>query len=493
MEQKAEVALFADVAAAIIDSSRNVTLSLNHPSGKVSTEEMSDIFNAAWNDEESLYLPQRKDSLVWNWPTPKVMLKSSRKDHLSGGQIWTFSNGFRVIYRKQPSSGRLYYSLALNGGFGSIKGLEKGEGAYFSEYLPLCRIGGMDGEQFVEHLLMEGMTLNTQVNLSNTIISGSLPKEKMSLMTHALLAIANTREHDESSYDGFVANQKLLPEYNRGTLYAKMAAVDSIICPDYTYSIYKGAKVDQKTGLRSDALFDDLSTRMNDGVLVIVGDVDEIKLRKHLLSVVGGFRTREVAFARPVVSYHAVSGWSTYTVKGNTNSIDVVMSMRMPLTADNYAAASVAAFILKHHIEEALAGTGTYVRVSSSCSIYPQERFNVMLSVRTAEAEGFAPGTSETSPMEILSILRTSLSELDDMNIPDAYIQAAKRRVKGQTLAEMSSAGYWLKAIVRRHLDGKNFTTGYESKVDAVTSGKVRTILSALNSGSKVEYIERKR
>ena len=40
-----------------------------------------------------------------NLPGPgvKIKIKSIRKDHLSGGSVWTFSNGFKVVYRNMPS------------------------------------------------------------------------------------------------------------------------------------------------------------------------------------------------------------------------------------------------------------------------------------------------------------------------------------------------------------------------------------------------------
>ena len=62
-----------------------------------------------------------------------MKIKSTGKDHLSGGSVWTFPNGFKVVYRNMPSSDEVYYTLALNGGYGGISGLSGGEGAFVSE------------------------------------------------------------------------------------------------------------------------------------------------------------------------------------------------------------------------------------------------------------------------------------------------------------------------------------------------------------------------
>ena len=40
-----------------------------------------------------------------------------------------------------------------------------------------------------------------------------------------------------------------------------------------------------------------------------------------------------------------------------------------------------------------------------------------------------------------------------------------------------------------RHLDGKDLTTGYASRIDAVKASDVQAVLDLLESGSKVEYV----
>ena len=56
----------------------------------------------------------------------------------------------------------------------------------------------------------------------------------------------------------------------------------------------------------------------------------------------------------------------------------------------------------------------------------------------------------------------------------------------------MKSPQYWLNAISMRQIEGKDFTTDYKARVDAVTADKVKQILTSLNNASKVEYIIRK-
>ena len=48
---------------------------------------------------------------------------------------------------------------------------------------------------------------------------------------------------------------------------------------------------------------------------------------------------------------------------------------------------------------------------------------------------------------------------------------------------------YWTNAIALRYLDGKDFTTGNLTRIDAVNAKSVKAIFELLESGSKVEYV----
>ncbi len=53
----------------------------------------------------------------------------------------------------------------------------------------------------------------------------------------------------------------------------------------------------------------------------------------------------------------------------------------------------------------------------------------------------------------------------------------------------MSAPDYWRYAIALRYLEGKDFSTGYDVKTDALSPEKIRQIISLLEKGTKVEYI----
>lgn len=79
------------------------------------------------------------------------------------------------------------------------------------------------------------------------------------------------------------------------------------------------------------------------------------------------------------------------------------------------------------------------------------------------------------------------------MEISAEELAIMKKQLKGTISLEMKDPMYWMNTITRRYLSGKDFTTNYAAKVDAVSVDKVRNILNALDKGCKVEYIVRKK
>ena len=103
--------------------------------------------------------------------------------------------------------------------------------------------------------------------------------------------------------------------------------------------------------------------------------------------------------------------------------------------------------------------------------------------------DGFASGTCHRNPTEALDDIRDVLSCMGSTDLPDAELDAYKEYVKTMLETRMKSPEYWVRAVSKRYLDGKDFTTSYKEKIDAVTADKVRELLTSLSNGSGIEYI----
>lgn len=485
------VRLFNGIAMALLDSSANLTVR-SHGDSIALKESFDSVWrNVALNGARPSPPMDMADTMSFPGKSPKVKIRSTRKEPLSGGTSWLLSNGMKVIYKRMKAD-RMYYTLALSRGYGGIKGLEPGEGAFMSDYLSSCHIAGLDAETFMDMLNREGVSMEMKVNLSNTMIGGHAPKDRMHLLFRSLLALTSGRTRDDDGFSYYKECENLRLKFAEGGFMARMTAIDSIMCPDYRYTSYKTAgKITSDFQDRAENFLEEIFSSLNDGVLVIVGDMDEEVLKKILMEYAGGFRTRETTFRRPVVRYQPVSGWSTYTVEGDRNCVDVAMSSRMTVTAENYIAADLAASVLERKLNAAVEGSGMYVDVSYNCRIYPEERFNLLVSMSEIRQEGLASDVE--SPIEVLSRIRGVLSELHSMEIEENELKFMKARLKNAIAMEMTDPVYWVDAIVLRYLDGKDLSTSYASKIDAVNVAKVQSVLRMLDAGCKVEYVTSKK
>lgn len=494
LSDEMQLKLFNDMAGALIDGERNLKVTSVSPAPIYDGVKMKNTFYAAWSD--AYYNPSPISAFYeipqFHWPGygPKIKLIETKTDPMSGATVLTYSNGFRVMHKKMATDGRIYWAMAMNGGYGSVPDITEGEGAYMGDYFSLCRIGGVEASYFSDMLKTMGITMESRVGLTATLLSGDAPKENAEKLLQALLAVCNEREADPEVFKLYMANEKLRLKLAKNSRQARLAAIDSIMCPGYKYSWMKSqGKLTPAFEAKADAFYEAQFSKMNDGVLILVSDMDEYELKKLLLSYVGNFRTMDSAFRRPSIRYQPVSGWSTHTVSGENESIDVVMSVAMPLTMDNYMTAAITSRILENSLADALSETGMYPRVNYNFQISPKDRLSVIVSVESVSPMGYASHIEHTGPMDALQIVRTALKDLAQTNISDQEIAAGKEYLKNLIASRMTEPMYWVDAIAKRYLDGKDFTTSYAAKIDAVTADKVNLMLLALNGGSKVEYV----
>lgn len=423
------------------------------------------------------------DTLSFPQPLEKVKVKTARKEYLSGGTMWEFANGMKVIYKKMDTGGALHWALALNGGYGSIRGLSAGEGAFMSDCLEYSYVNGIRGRAFRNILNSAGVTIDAKVNISNVIFSGQAPEDRMDFLFKSLLALSGGINADKKMLDYYAECQDLAVRNGKDAPYGHRAVIDSLMCPDNRLTGFKMAgRITDGYLQRSDAFFADLFSRMNDGVIVLVGSMEDYQVKKVLQNHIGGFRTSRRVVSKEPMNYQLLSGCTTHVVDADRNGILTAMSIEMPLTIDTYMTTSLAAMLLKQKVAEVLSDAGMYMTLSSNVRIYPHERASVMMAVRGGD-----------DPVEGITVLRSVLSDVSARKWTDADLKLCKADLKNAVAMKMKTPEYWTEVLIMRYLYGKDLGTGYAARIDAVTAENVCRVLQAWNSGSKVEYIMKKR
>ena len=491
-----QLRLFKDMAGALIDDTRNMTLACMTGDDSLSEDAVKNIFYASWSDSRhnpsSLDAFYTEPKIEWPGYGAKVKLRDITTDPMSKGTLMVFSNGFRVLHKKMTTSGKIHWTMAMNGGYGSIEDLKEGEGAFVADYMGLCKVAGIEGRTLTDMLMSRNMTMETRVGLNATLYSGEAPKDSLERVVQLLLAVSNDRVPNKEAYETYMVDEDLRLSTRPDRRMSRFALLDSIMCPGYRYSWMKmPGKLTSGLSAKADRFFEKQASKMNDGVLILVSELDDEVVKKMLMNYVGDFRTEGTAFRRPALRYQPASGWSTYTVDGESESIDVVMSTAMNLTMDNYMTAAVAALFLENSLSAALSNTGMYSDITYNFQIFPQERLSLAVSVMPLDRGGLSSCQEPTGAIDALDVVRAKLKELSGTKASATELAACKSYLKSYLAKKMNEPGYWNDAIAKRYIDGKDFTTSYAAAIDAVTAEKLMRVFSDLNGGSKVEYVVR--
>ena len=485
-----ELRLFNNISSALLDPEKNLTVSYTSP---VSEDSVRALLNDGWKagagfaDNKKRFTADDILPYVYEGEKIKVVEKA---DPMSKGLEWTFSNGFKVVYRRMPAGKKMYYNLAFNAGYSSVENLAKDEGGYVSDYFLMSRICGMPGEDFRSVLASEGMTMEMYVGLNATMISGCADDNDLDFMMNALLSAVYDRRPDKDAVRYYESCEPLRHARRMDSASQMVSKVNEIMCPDYQYGSHKALEhISPDLSERAEKFFSNLAKHPDDGVLILVGDVEPSALKKKLLAYVGHFESDGMTLRKPLVRYQPASGWSTYTVEGDRNSVDIALSVPLTLTADNYMAAEIVSMVLKKHLADAIAETGMYLDLSHECRIYPNERVNFHISLNEISENGFSSETTRSGSIEALEIVRSVLSGSRGVEVSKEEVEAFKGQIKAGIEMEMKEPFYWLNVISRRRLAGKDFTTSYDARIKSVTADKVKSIIAKLNEGTRVEYI----
>ncbi|MCM1176594.1 MAG: hypothetical protein NC308_03380 [Clostridium sp.] len=487
--------MFNRFASELVDMAANMTLSVRSDSLEFGPAELLEIFNEGWQESSSedryiSYAVNQSDSVAMDNAAAKVKAKITRKEPVSGGTLWQFDNGVNVVYKRMSTGGLFYYTMVIRGGYSAMPDIKRGEGAFLSDMLETYNICGLKPEDFNSILLSNGITMSSKVGLSDMRIYGMAPRPSLTLLMKSLAAVANERSIVPKNFDYYRACETLRLESRKNSVADRIAAIDSLMCPAYNYSSDKTAgALYPDLQERAMKFFDDQFSRVNDGVIVIVGDMEENAMKKFLQGQLGAFRTQDHGAVRVKLPYQPISGWTTYMVDGKKSSVDVAMSSPMPYSAENYMLAKVTALAVQDALNRALCGTGTSLRVSSDLVMYPQERFSMLVSVENIPLDRLPAGEAYESAVHILYRIRETLSELSSTPLPQDRLNIYRTMVSNEISSSQNDPAYWLSVVTARYAEGKDLNTKYSDKINAVTAEKVKETINSLNTGSKVEYV----
>ena len=399
----------------------------------------------------------------------KVKVTSNSDEPVTGGKLWMFSNGIRVIYKQDKKARDIAYTLMTRGGYGSIADLDYGQGAYVGDLLPLFKVKGMNGSAFRNMLALNGISMKADVTLMDLSISGYAPVNELELLIQALIAVTSGAKADPVAYDFFCEQPRRS---------SKEAIIDSLFRPTFAYTPYKN-EVELSKDLMQRALdecFSDRFSNIDDGIIVITSSQSEVQAQAILNKYLGAFKTNGQYAIFPHLQYQQRTGKMTYVTWGKPE-VCCAMSLFLSLSAESYLTLRLAEIIIQNAVRKAY--KGKTVTMASNFEVYPYERYTLAVTV-----EGISNNSEAQNVWKIIEGCAEEEYDKDD-------IRSYRSQLIGVISEEMSDNLAKANFAIGRYCGRKDFLTNYQSRLDKITPGQVSDILEAIVDASRVEYIQR--
>lgn len=490
-----ELALFNSFAGALLDPERNLAIRCEHPSANFDSEAAVADFSRGWAKESVGKDEARKAAFAT--PSTKIKIKSESKDPITGGALWTFSNDLKVIFKKTEPKGGFSYSIILNGGCPTVPGIARGESAFLSDMLRLSDIGGVSGEEFFRQLSSEGISMDVETTMATLKLAGVAPTDKLQTLVGALLTLSSDRKVNEDAFAYYKKSEILREDMRALSPRDAKAKMDSLICPNYTYPERKmAALLRDDFPQKAEQYFERQFGKMNDGVIVILGDFEADALKKDLQKLLGDFRTRKVNTPRPNVDFPMISGKVSKVDEAVTGTIgpaefgvNMELSALLPYNLANCMSFRVAVDFLRKELSGALVEKGYSVEVDGIYETFPKERVKVYFTCRPCRQAGVPADVEVADQLGAVAQLRRFVEGMSSMSISAVDLKALKARLSAELDADFKDNGKLLELAAVRYGEGKDLVTGAKAAVESVSADSVRKVLDALASGAQVEYV----
>ena len=483
--EETETRLFNKYASALLAGEDNLTLQLSSRDTLDPAQALL-VYNATYKNGliapfEADYTWHGADSAGIDFTPPRVRLQKEKPEPVSGGTVWTFSNGIKVVYKEIKGSRMFNYSLVLGGGLSQIPDLQEGEGGHIGPMLRLYDVGGIPAPVFQDMLEVNGLSMNADVHLNSLVLSGSAPSGKLAFLMKTLLAICNEREMNREEFLRYSAVQELMEPSPQDIIYAQLH-------PGYRYTERPGALTAQ-TQIKAEAYFADRFARFNDGVLIISGDLETGVVKRILSRYLGGFGIQKGTTPRRPVEFRQRNGTVTVTGDKGPRGIHVVMEAPMAVTSDNFYLSTVAAQVLKQSLVWELAPYGFTADVSVGPMTQPQERFYMEISCFPVPAQGLPADVADPDVNKAITAVRAAIVKSGKRLPAQADVQAWKNGLSERVKARLSTPEGFTMAQQTRYALNKDLNSRYTESLQAITPEKVRGFLAAISAGGAVEYI----
>lgn len=499
LDPEVELGIFNKYIAGILSPSLNVSIEVSAPAGvcrQISGEQIAQKFTDSWQPRYDAAAPVLQ-RVPFASPRGRAKIKSTLTDPVTGGEIWTYQNGFSVVYKYVPGSGTFNYSLALRGGLPLVPSIHPGESGFISDVLTLFDVHSMSPAAFQSSVNSEGISFVPRVGPADFRIDGAAPSAGVETLLGALTAYMKERRFNESEFEYYRSCETLRIEQDRMSPAGVKRAMEHILLKD---SFLTGEKdilnLSPELPRKAENFLSTMFSKTDDGALIVIGDIDAASLKAALARYVGQFGTGRKAASRAKEIYSGDAGWGTRTVDAATSplgdgsqSVNVLASAEYPVSIKSTMAFEIACEAVRIKLNRALASEGLYARVDFEEHYTPSERLCIYVTCRPCDPAGLPLGIEPSGSLKALAAVRSVMTALTLTEVSESLLDTSKKNIANKYASYAADPDFLLEASIKRNALGINMVTGYKSNLDSVNAADVRDILEAFDAGAKVEWI----
>ena len=259
------------------------------------------------------------------------------------------------------------------------------------------------------------------------------------------------------------------------------------LVPGFVYTTNKlPGKLSLDTQKKAEKYFEGRFSRMQDGILILSGDLKEEEVKRLLLRYLGGFRTDKTTLARRAVPLRTLSGTTQQTLEGYPKGIYMLLDAEYAVTSDHYYTSFVALEALRQSLIRHLAPYGYSIELQTNNFTQPQERFQIEIALRPIPSDNLPGDIRTQDPERALSAVQAALASCASEPLTGADISGWKARTLSQVKRELDSPSGFVTTLLTRYTSNKDIYSRYAESISAINAAQVKEFLTTLTSGGKI-------
>jgi len=497
LDPEVEKNLFNKYASAMLDREKNLTVTFSAPElGGTLKTALERKFRQAWDEcKPTSFDLSGADTLKLINPKKKTKIKISSTDPTSGGELWTFANGVKVVFKKDAAQkGKFHFSYMVKGGISGIKDLRQGESPFADDMIPLFKVAGISGEDFSRMLDAGGIDVSWRISQSDVRFNGLAPSSRLQLALKSIVTFATDRKTDPEAFESYIQGEELRIRIRRRSTEGLCEVLDSIMSPGYVYLNHKQLmNLQEDLPERVNSYLDQQFANTGNTLIVLIGDLNKEETQKQLCRYLGELHSSSQRPVRPKSSFNLENWWLTLCAPSEKSvfgerekSVNVAVCAKMPFNTDNNAAFKLAAEAVEREIIKEMGPMGMTAYVKS---VESEDRLSLYVVCRHCRQAGLPSGVGNSRETDVLNAVRYAINRFNMTPLSDSELKSCKSAVTNKLNAITGDPSFIVDAVVARNSEGRDELTNYKSRIGAVPLSLVRSVLTNLSNGSKVEYI----